>query len=166
MTKKPESRIVLALDQMSKERALKIAEETSGLVWGFKVHELLFHYGAEIVYDLKQWGKVIADARLWGAEGEIRRNIRIFKTAGADIVTVMGSAGYSVKSDLEYLASADCLDSWGHSCSVLGYGYCAQGTKINVLRDDKLSLYIFGRDLVARENLLEEIKKTNNELDS
>jgi len=153
--KKVESLVVLSLDQMSKERALKIAEEASGLVWGFKVHDLLFHYGAEIVYELSSFGKVIADARLHGSLEEMQSCIKIFRTAGASVITI-----YSI-TKLE--GPCDDLASMGVTS---GYGYMmarVKGTTFNVLRAET-DLYIIGRPLIEAENLVEAIEKANAEI--
>jgi orotidine-5'-phosphate decarboxylase len=168
--KKPESRVVLSLDQMSKARALKIAEEATGLVWGFKVHDLLFHYGAEIVYELKQFGKVIADARLWGNRDEVKGNIRILRTAGADIVTVLNSADY-LDEDVSYLASVDCVND-EHFCVLRGYGYCVdvsndiqdQRTTFNVRCESGTDLFVYGREVIAEENFGEILEKLAGEI--
>jgi len=162
--KKPESRIVLSLDQMSRARATKIAEEAAGLVWGFKVHDLLFHYGAEIVYELSRFGKVIADARLFGSIHEMNTCIEIFRTAGADIITVLNGPGY-VGCDLDHLASFDCDDANDeHYCELRGYGWCVRGAKFNFLHNTGTDLYIIGRPLIEAENLVEAIEKTNAEI--
>jgi len=153
--KKPESRIVLALDQMSKERALKIAEEASGLVWGFKVHDLLFHYGAEMVYELGRWGKVIADARLCGSLEEMQSCINIFRTAGASVITI--SSVIKLEGPCDDLASMGVTN---------GYGYMmarVEGTTFNVLRSiDGEELPIYGHPLIAAENLTEALEKLND----
>ena len=151
MTKKPESRIVLALDQMSKARALKIAEEASGHVWGFKVHDLLFHYGAEMVYELSQFGKVIADAKLFGSREEVYSSIRIFRSAGADIITVGTWLGAEESGD--DLAGLD-----------LNYGYdvASFNSEITFLvSKNGADLHVVGRPLIEAENFLEEIEKLN-----
>jgi len=154
MPKKPESQIVLALDQMSKDRALKIAEEAAGKVWGFKVYDLLFHYGAEIVYELSRFGKVIADARLQGSWDEMQRCIKIFRTAGADIITVSSYIGSNESSD--DLAGVD-----------LNYGYDVAdfNSKINFLvAKNGADLHVVGRPLVGAENFLEEIERLNTKI--
>lgn len=189
MPKKIESRIVLALDRMSKERALKIAEEASGLVWGFKVHDLLFHYGAEIVYELSQRGKVIADARLWGAVSEIQRCSEIYRTAGADIITMIVDPGYVIREDAGAYSAGIGGDEWcsecedvscksskcrgfgwrvdgarvigGASAGVVGAGTVGEGATFNALRDGEKSLHVYGNSLITSTNFITAIEEAN-----
>jgi orotidine-5'-phosphate decarboxylase len=147
---------------MSKARALKIAEEAAGLVWGFKVHDLLFHYGAEIVYELSQWGKVIADARLWGTVSEVRNAVRVLKTAGADVVTIM--SGNVVDEGFGSLAGVNCLG--GLDCGCIGLDYCVQdqGTTFNVRRDGETDLHVYGREVITVDNFVETLEKIASEI--
>ena len=52
-------KVIVALDGCSKEKSLEVAEQLSGLVWGFKVNDLLVECGVSIVKDLKKYGNVL-----------------------------------------------------------------------------------------------------------
>jgi orotidine-5'-phosphate decarboxylase len=107
------SKIIVALDRMSMAKALELAEQAKGLVWGFKVNDLLLHYGAEIVYKLKAFGNVMADPKLYDIPNTIKNSVRVLKTAGADIITVHASANYTPQEDeREFLAGITVLTSF------------------------------------------------------
>ena len=86
------NKIIVALDGISEERALKIAKELRGLVWGFKVNDLLFENGA-IIKKLKKFGKVFADAKLHDIPNTVANSVVKLSKAGADIITIHASGG-------------------------------------------------------------------------
>lgn len=163
MKKSTDSRIVLALEQMSMERALKIAEEAQELVWGFKVSDLIFHYGAEIIYELKRFGNVVADVKLIGSHDEIKRAIKIFRVAGADVITVMSYLYDETWDDLARVGTGlnHCKEyAWTMDQEM------EEEKTILVLRNKEVNLRIFGRKLIAKENFIEALEKINKELNT
>ena len=51
-------RVIVALDGMSESETLRCAEQLKGLVWGFKVNDLLVEQGIDIVRRLRDIGHV------------------------------------------------------------------------------------------------------------
>ncbi len=58
------NRIIVPLDGMDKNKALRIASMLSGVVWGFKVNDLLDQEGISIISELKKYGNVFSDPKL------------------------------------------------------------------------------------------------------
>ncbi|MDO8495081.1 MAG: orotidine-5'-phosphate decarboxylase [bacterium] len=90
--KKSPAPIIVALDGMTKKEALKMAQELKGLVWGFKVNDLLFE-GVEIIKKLKKFGKVFADAKLHDIPNTVANSVARLSKAEADLITVHASGG-------------------------------------------------------------------------
>jgi orotidine-5'-phosphate decarboxylase len=106
------SKIIISLDNLSKEYALQIAQNTEGLVWGFKVNDLLLKYGATIIYELKNYGNVMADPKLFDIPNTIDNSIESLLTAGADIITVHCSANYQSDKYSDSIAGITVLTSF------------------------------------------------------
>ena len=85
--------VIIALDGMDKERALSIAEQLSGRVWGFKVHALVDQYGPDIITLLKPFGKVFVDVKLHDIPNTVAERTAALIENGADLITVHASAG-------------------------------------------------------------------------
>lgn len=85
-------RVIIALDGMSAAWALRIARELQGLVWGFKVTDLLFEDIA-IIRKLKKFGHVFADAKLYDIPNTVKNSVAKLSAAGADFITVHASGG-------------------------------------------------------------------------
>lgn len=88
-----ESPIVLPLDAMSENQALAIAERLQGLVWGYKVNDLLVECGVDIITKLKKYGRVFADPKLHDIPNTIANGVKKLDEAGADLITVHASGG-------------------------------------------------------------------------
>jgi len=86
-------RLIVALDGTTKEEALQLARKLSGLVWGFKVNDLLLGDGVQIVRDLKQVGNVFADPKLHDIPNTVSNGVVKLREAGADFITVHASGG-------------------------------------------------------------------------
>ena len=86
-------RIVIPLDGLSRDEALKLAAELQGLVWGFKVNDLLVELGASIVKELKRFGGVFADAKLHDIPNTVANGVKRLADAGADLITIHASGG-------------------------------------------------------------------------
>lgn len=87
--------IIVALDGISKSKALKIAESLKGLVWGFKVNDLLFE-NPKIITALKRFGNVFADAKLHDIPNTVKNSVERLSKMGADIITVHASGGVAM----------------------------------------------------------------------
>lgn len=84
--------IIIALDGISEREALRIARLMSGLVWGFKINDLLFG-GVAIIRKLKKFGRVFADAKLHDIPNTVAHSVERLSAAGADMITVHASGG-------------------------------------------------------------------------
>jgi len=117
------SELIISLDKLSMDYALELAEKASGKVWGFKVNDLLLHYGAQIIYELRVFGKVMADPKLFDIPNTMHNGIQCLKTAGANIITVHCASGYLAEDDeTEILAGVTCLTSMPDSVCKDLYG--------------------------------------------
>ncbi|HET8574774.1 MAG TPA: orotidine-5'-phosphate decarboxylase [Candidatus Paceibacterota bacterium] len=85
-------KIIVALDGIDKEKALKVAHTLQGEVWGFKVNDLIFE-DLEIISALKRFGKVFADVKLHDIPNTVENSVRRLSKKGADIITVHASGG-------------------------------------------------------------------------
>ena len=87
------SKIIVALDGMSRDTSLAMAKELSKLVWGFKVNDLLVHCGVSVVSELKAYGRVFADPKLYDIPNTVANGVARIADAGADLITVHASGG-------------------------------------------------------------------------
>jgi orotidine-5'-phosphate decarboxylase len=89
--------VVVALDGLSKADALVMAERLAEhpVVWGFKVNDLLLRCGIDIIHELKNFGKVFVDPKLYDIPQTMTNSLDLLiREAKADIVTVHCKAGY------------------------------------------------------------------------
>lgn len=86
------NKIIVALDGISEKKAIEIAKRLKGLVWGFKVNDLLFE-SPGIIKRLKRFGKVFADAKLHDIPSTVANSVSRLSRAGADLITVHASGG-------------------------------------------------------------------------
>ncbi len=86
------SEIVVALDGISVKEGLSIAKKLSGLVWGFKINDLLFD-STSLIKKLKNYGKVFADAKLYDIPNTVSNSVARLSATGADMITVHASGG-------------------------------------------------------------------------
>lgn len=88
-----ESPIIIALDGLSKSKAIAIVEKTHDLVWGYKVHELLIREGFGIIKELKPYGNVFIDLKFHDIPTTVEREALAVVSLGADLVSVHASGG-------------------------------------------------------------------------
>lgn len=100
-------KIIIPLDGISKEEAFLLAKKLKGLVWGFKVNDLLVEYGASIITELKSYGNVFADAKLHDIPNTVANGVRRLAACGADLITIHASGGRKMISQ----AVATCAES-------------------------------------------------------
>jgi orotidine-5'-phosphate decarboxylase len=84
--------IIAALDNISRKEALKIAKSLKGVVWGFKINDLLFQ-DPKIIKQLKKFGYVFADAKLHDIPNTVANSVSRLDLLGADMITVHASGG-------------------------------------------------------------------------
>lgn len=85
--------VIVALDGMSVQDSLGVAEQLKGQVWGFKVNDLLVERGVEIVTKLKAYGNVFADVKLYDIPNTVANGVARLADAGADLITIHASGG-------------------------------------------------------------------------
>ncbi|MBA3733024.1 orotidine-5'-phosphate decarboxylase [Patescibacteria group bacterium] len=92
MNSKDTKKVIVALDNMTVSEALKIAKTLQGLVWGYKVNDLL-HEDSNIIKHLKKYGKVFADVKLYDIPNTVSNTVKKLSKHGADFITVHISGG-------------------------------------------------------------------------
>jgi len=90
------SKVIVALDGMTLEDSLKLAEKLSGHVWGYKVNDLLLWEGCRVVTKLHAWGNVMCDPKLYDIPNTVSNAVKRMVDAGAGMITVHASAGTEV----------------------------------------------------------------------
>lgn len=115
------NRIILPLDGMKEVVTLDMARLLQDLVWGFKVNDLLVDMGLASIRFLKQFGNVMADPKLYDIPATMNNSINKLIEAGADIITVHGSAMYHGEHDQKAkLAMITILTSFDEdSCKLI-----------------------------------------------
>lgn len=105
-----DSPIVVALDGMTYRRAMFLARKLQGHVWGFKVGDLIDRRGISVVEDLKQYGRVWADVKLYDIGNTVRNRLLPYVEIGTDLVTVAVDAGEaSLRSAVEVRGNTKIL---------------------------------------------------------
>ncbi|MDG0815697.1 orotidine-5'-phosphate decarboxylase [Bdellovibrio svalbardensis] len=86
--------IILALDVDTKEQALKIAEELSEIVGGFKLGpRLCLRYGMDFVKEIAKQGPIFLDNKHFDIPSTMEAAVRASFEAGASLVTVHALSG-------------------------------------------------------------------------
>ena len=88
------SRIILPLDNTPWNDALHILQHTRGLVWGYKLRRSVLERGLGVVAEVKQYGKVMLDFKLYDIPSAMTESLAMHIQAGADITTIHCTAGY------------------------------------------------------------------------
>lgn len=86
------SPIIVALDGLEREAALKLAEKLKDFVWGFKVNDLFFQYGVKILCELKLIGRVMCDGKFHDIPNTVANTLKKLSDL-AEIFTVHASGG-------------------------------------------------------------------------
>ena len=99
------SQLIVALDGMAPDKALKVAGDLSHLqsngLWGFKIGHSLTFAGAEWIAELKKLGKVFVDLKLYDIPNTVENAVVWLSSLNVDLVTVHLSMG---RSTLEKIA--------------------------------------------------------------
>ena len=89
------SQIIVALDGISKKDALIMAKKLKGLVWGFKVNDLLFD-SVSVIKELKKYGRVFADTKLHDIPNTVANSVKRLSRTGVDMITVHALGGFKM----------------------------------------------------------------------
>ncbi len=90
------SRVIVALDGMSEDRSLELADQLRDSVWGFKVNSLLVSCGVSIIQKLRSRGNVFADPKLHDIPNTVGNAVQEIASAGANLITIHASGGRSM----------------------------------------------------------------------
>jgi orotidine-5'-phosphate decarboxylase len=102
--------LIVALDGLTKEKSLEIASRLSGLVWGFKVNDLLLEEGFSIIRELKKFGKVFADPKLHDIPNTVKNCVKKLAETGVSLITVHASGGARmIEEAVKHSGSAEIL---------------------------------------------------------
>ncbi len=89
-----DSRIILPLDHFQWTQAREIMRRTEGLVWGYKIRRSVLDRGLGILADIKCYGRVMLDFKLYDIPSAMTESLKLHMAAGADITTVHCTSGY------------------------------------------------------------------------
>ena len=99
------SELIVALDDMAPDKALKVAGDLSHLqpngLWGFKIGHSLTFAGTEWIKELKTFGKVFVDLKLYDIPNTVENAVAWLSSLNVDLATVHLSMG---RSTLEKIA--------------------------------------------------------------
>jgi orotidine-5'-phosphate decarboxylase len=93
------SKIILPLDNVPWEDALHIMYQTKGLVWGYKIRRSVLDRGLKVIGDIKTYGNVMLDFKLYDIPSAMTESLRLHLDAGADITTIHCTSGYRPESE-------------------------------------------------------------------
>jgi len=122
-----DSKIIVALDGMGYRELYEIAKKLSGLVWGFKINDVGFFYGARAIVDLAQFGNVMLDMKWHDIPNTVANAAKRFKDHPVAIATVHASGGVSMMraavdvlgdrvaavTALTSMSEMDCMELFG-----------------------------------------------------
>ena len=93
------SELIVALDDMTPDKALQVAGDLSHLqpngLWGFKIGHSLTFAGAEWINELKTFGKVFVDLKLYDIPNTVENAVAWLSSLNVDLATVHLSMGRS-----------------------------------------------------------------------
>lgn len=121
------SKIIVALDGMGYGELYEIAKKLSGHVWGFKINDVGFFYGARAIVDLAQFGNVMLDMKWHDIPNTVRNVAKKFKEHPIAVATVHASGGIDMMQEavkilgdrvaavtaLTSLSEMDCMELFG-----------------------------------------------------
>ena len=88
------SKIILPLDHYPWSEAKNIIQHTQGQVWGYKIRRSILEEGLTVVQQIKPYGRVMLDFKLYDIPSAMTESLRMHLEAGADITTVHCTSGY------------------------------------------------------------------------
>ena len=126
-----EPRIILALDNMTLEQCLALAEELSGTpgLWGFKLNDILRAKGYDIIPKFKPFGRVFADLKLKDIPNTVKNDVNKIKRFEPDFLTIhasgtveMQQAAVEAAGDLLTILGVTVLTSYNDETCKRSYG--------------------------------------------
>ena len=86
--------VILPMDGLDKEEALRLGEELADEIWGVKIHDLIDLHGVGLIEEFKSRGlRVMADPKLHDIPATVKSRGLNYAKAGADYLTVHASGG-------------------------------------------------------------------------
>ncbi len=140
--------IIVALDGMPKNRALKMAMLLSGKpgLWGFKLNDLLGEYGYSVIAEIGQYGRVFADPKQHDVPPTGMNFGRKLLEYSPSLVTVHASAGpeFMMKfgeglGGMSKVLAVTVLTSMSEEQCQLTYGGSVKATVLKFSRWAKLA---------------------------
>lgn len=89
-------KIIVALDDLSREDALLLADKLSTENVIFKANDLLDDGGADIIMSLKNKGGVMADPKLHDIPNTVKNRVKKYAATNPDFITVHASGGIAM----------------------------------------------------------------------
>ena len=107
-----ESKICLALDDLSAERAIELTSKLWPWIYAAKIHDLYDAEGPNIIKELKKAGakRVWVDAKLHDTKDTVALRTRALVRNGARIITVHASGGIPMMKAAVEAANSECGD--------------------------------------------------------
>ena len=93
------SKIILPLDHYAWHDATHIIEQTQGQVWGYKIRRSILEEGLEIISQIKPYGKVMLDFKLYDIPSAMTESLKMHLAAGVDITTIHCTSGYHPQAE-------------------------------------------------------------------
>ncbi|MFI5224463.1 MAG: orotidine-5'-phosphate decarboxylase, partial [Nitrospirales bacterium] len=142
------SRISLALDGLSKERALELTKKLGQWLRAVKLHDLLDAFGPSITRDLEKAGAKVLwiDYKLHDTKDTVALRVRALIKNGAKIVTVHASGGVPMMKAAVEAASSESGEQLAEIYAI---------TVLTSLDDDEIKR-IYGKDR-TREQIVHEL---------
>ena len=141
-----EGRIVLAADELTRERCLELTRGLGSQLYGVKVHILVDKHGPNIIETVKISGarRVWMDAKLCDIPNTVGRRAKEYKDVGVDILTVMASGGIemmmaAVEKGPSRIYAVTILTSLSEEETSLIYGMPPKAAVLNLARMAKLA---------------------------
>lgn len=105
-------RIILALDDLSAERAIELTRKLRKWLRALKLHDLLDAYGPAIIRDLREAGaeSVWIDYKLHDTKDTVALRVRALIRNGAKIITVHASGGVPMMKAAVDATFSECWD--------------------------------------------------------
>jgi orotidine-5'-phosphate decarboxylase len=85
------SKIIIALQNMTNQQAIEYAQNFQDFCWGFKIKGFLAN--PLVIKELKKYGKVMVDPKLHDTPMDMIDEINNYIISGADIITIHAAAG-------------------------------------------------------------------------
>lgn len=88
-----EQRLIVAFENFTYRKAIGLARSLEGLVWGFKLTDLLERRGVRAVEEFQRYGRVFADRKAYQTQYSIIHTLAPYFEVNADFITVPVDVG-------------------------------------------------------------------------